>query len=109
MLQNIGDKLKGMSGSGGGHRWIGYLILGALILVFVAWGPYAAVDLSFSQSGYAAKVNGEKIPVTEVNEAWRRRLPQLMQSFGGQLSEAQRTEYQEQLLDSSVMALAAHQ
>ena len=109
MLQNIGDKLKGMSGSGGGHRWIGYLILGALILVFVAWGPYAAVDLSFNQSGYAAKVNGEEVSAAEVNDAWRRRLPQLMQSFGGQLSEEQRTQYQQQLLESSILALSAHQ
>ena len=109
MLQNIGDKLKGMSGSGGGHRWIGYLILGALILVFVAWGPYAAVDLTFNQSGYAAKVNGEEVSAAEVNDAWRRRLPQLMQSFGGQLSEEQRTQYQQQLLESSILELSAHQ
>jgi len=109
MLQNIGDKLKGMSGSGGGHRWIGYLVLGALILVFVAWGPYAAVDLSFSQGDYAAKVNGEKVSSAEVNDAWQRRLPQLMQTFGGQLSEAQRTQYQQQLLDSAIQALAANQ
>ena len=109
MLQNLGDKLKGMSGSGGKSRWIGYLILGALILVFVAWGPYAAVDLSFTQGDYAAKVGGEKISATEINERWQQRLPQLLQASGGQLSEAQRVQMQDELLDSAVTALAATQ
>lgn len=109
MLQNLGDKLKGMSGSGGKSRWVGYLILGALILVFVAWGPYAAVDLSFTQGDYAAKVNGEKIPAAEINERWQQRLPQLLQATGGQLSEAQRVTAQQELLDSAVTALAATQ
>jgi len=35
MLQNLGDKLKGMSGSSGKSRWVGYLILGALIVVAI--------------------------------------------------------------------------
>jgi peptidyl-prolyl cis-trans isomerase D len=109
MLQDLGDKLKGSAGSGGKSRWIGYLILGALILVFVAWGPYAAVDLSFTQGDYAAKVGGEKIPATEINERWQQRLPQLLQAAGGQLSEEQRVQLQNELLDSAVTALAATQ
>lgn len=111
MLQNIGDKLKGESVTGGGrpHRWLGYLILGALVLVFVAWGPYAAVDLSFNQSGYAAKVNGEKISTAEFNQSWQQRLPQLLQAYGGNLSDVQRKLFQQQLLDSAVAGLASNQ
>ena len=109
MLQDLGDKLKGNAASGGKSRWIAYLILGALILVFVAWGPYAAVDLSFAQGDYAAKVGGEKISATEINERWQQRLPQLLQATGGQLSEAQRVQLQDELLDSAVTALAATQ
>lgn len=110
MLQDIGDKFKGNSESGGGGaRWVAYAILGALIVVFVAWGAYGAVDLTLSQGDYAAKVNGEKISSVEVNDAWQRRLPQLMQAFGGQLSEEQRQQYQNQLLESAVVALAAEQ
>lgn len=109
MLQDLGDKLKGSAGSGGKSRWIGYLILGALIIVFVAWGPYAAVDLSFAQGDYAAKVDGEKISAAEINERWQQRLPQLMQAAGGQLSEQQRIAMQQELLDAAVMGVAATQ
>ena len=112
MLQNIGDKLKGGSESGqgkGGHRWLAYALFGALILVFVAWGPYAAVDLSFNQSSYAVKVNGEKISTAEVNETWQQRLPQLLERAGGTLSEEQRRVEQDRLLESAVGTLAAMQ
>ena len=58
MLQKISDRLKGEGGSRG-HRWFWYVILGALALVFMAWGPYTVVDLSFGQNDTAATVNGE--------------------------------------------------
>jgi len=109
MLQDLGDKLKGVSGTGGSHRWVAYSILGALILVFAAWGAYGVVDMSLSQADYAAKVNGEKISAAEMNDTWQRRLPQLLQAAGGQLSEEQRTEFQNKLLDSAVLGLAAEQ
>lgn len=109
MLQNLGDKLKGMSGSSGKSRWVGYLILGALIVVFAMWGPYAVVDLSMGQGDYAAKVGGEKISAAEINERWQQRLPQLLQASGGQLSEERRVQAQNELLDGAVTALAATQ
>lgn len=110
MLQNISDKLKGTGTDGGrGHRWIWYTILGALILVFVAWGPFSRFDMSFGQNTYAARVNGEEIPATEINRQWQDQLPQLMQAFGGQLSDLQRSLYQEQLLDSAARGLAVTQ
>jgi peptidyl-prolyl cis-trans isomerase D len=110
MLQNIGDKLKAQ-GEGGSraHRWVWYSILGALILVFAAWGPYAMVDLSFGQADYAAKVNGEKIAADEMNRAWQQRQPQLLQAFGGEMTDAQREIAQQQLLDSAVRGLATTQ
>ena len=109
MLQDLGDKLKGGTGTGGGHRWVAYTIIGALVLVFAAWGAYGVVDMSLTQGDYAAKVNGEKVSAAEMNDAWQRRLPQLMQAAGGQLTEEQRVLYQDQLLDSSIMGLAATQ
>jgi peptidyl-prolyl cis-trans isomerase D len=109
MLQNIGDKLKGTGATGGkGHRWVWYLILGALILVFALWGPYS-LNMSFGQATWAAKVNGEEIPIQEVNRAWQQQLPSLMQAFGGQLPDLQRELYQQQLLDSAVRGLAITQ
>ena len=55
MLQNIGDILKG-------QRWLAFLVLGLLILVFALWGTYGIVDLTFGAPKYGLKVNGEEIP-----------------------------------------------
>lgn len=103
MLQNIGDKLKG-TGEGGSRtgRWFWYLIIGALGLVFAAWGPYAVVDLSFGTNDAAATVNGEKIPAAEVNDQWQRQLPQIIEAYGGDLSPEQRTELQQEMLRIAV-------
>jgi len=109
MLQNIGDKLKGEDGSGTGRRWFFYLILGALALVFMAWGPYAMVDMSFGQSGFAAKVNGEKIPLQEVNDIWQDRQAQLVESFGGPLSDEQRTQFQNEVIEATVQRTVTRQ
>ncbi len=109
MLQNIGDKLKGTGTAGGkGHRWVWYTILGALILVFALWGPYS-LNMSFGQTAYAAKVNGEEIPLEEINREWQDQLPGLMQSFGGELPDLQREILQQQLLDGAVRGLAVTQ
>jgi peptidyl-prolyl cis-trans isomerase D len=110
MLQNIGDKFKGQNEGGSrAHRWFWYSILGALALVFIAWGPYAAVDLSFGQSSYAAKVNGETISAAEMDRQWQDQQPRILQAFGGQISEEQRVMFQQQLLDSAVRGVATRQ
>jgi peptidyl-prolyl cis-trans isomerase D len=109
MLQNIGDMLKGQ-GEGGKHgRWIWYLIIGALIIVFAAWGPYTVVDLSFGQRGYAVKVNGEEMPAAEAVDLWQRQLPQLYEAYGGELDDSLRAELQQDLLNVKVRELATVQ
>lgn len=102
MLQNIGDTLKS-------QKWLAYVVLGALALVFAAWGAFGIVDVGFGTSGYAAKVNGEEISTTEVNDLWQRQLPQLIQASGGNLTEEQRAEFQQQMLDGQIRNLAAEQ
>ena len=102
MLQNIGDALKS-------QKWLGYLILGALALVFAAWIPSGVVEFSGVNNRYAAQVNGEDIPVEEVNELWQQQQPQLLQAFGGNLTEAQRNEAQQRLLDNQIRRVAAIQ
>jgi peptidyl-prolyl cis-trans isomerase D len=111
MLQNIGDKLKGTSADGGGrgHRWVWYTIIGALILVFAAWGPYSMFDLTGTGPRYAAKVNGEEISTEEMNREWQQQQQRLAQQFGGQLPDPMRQIYQQQLLDSAVRGLAVTQ
>lgn len=102
MLQNIGDTLKS-------QRWLAYSMLGILALVFAAWGAYGIVDVGFGGGTYAAKVNGQEISTAEANEAWQRQLPQLMQALGGNLTEEQRTTFQQQLLDGQIRNLAMEQ
>ncbi len=110
MLQNISDKLKGEGDKGSSsHRWGWYLILGALALVFVAWGPTTVMDMSFGSSSYAAKVNGEKISADRMNEQWQMQLPQVMAAYGGEVPPEVRTELQHQMLDVAVRELVAMQ
>ena len=110
MLQNISDKLKGEGDTGSrSHRWGWYLILGALALVFVAWGPTTVMDMSFGTSSYAAKVNGEKIPADKLNELWQMQLPQVMAAYGGEVPPEVRTELQQGMLEVAVRETAVMQ
>ena len=102
MLQNIGDKLKS-------QRWLAYGVLGALGLVFAAWGAYGLVDVGLGTPTWAAKVNGEEISATEMNELWQQQQPQYLQLFGGSLTDEQRNELQQRLLDGRIRSLVAEQ
>lgn len=110
MLQNISDKLKGEGDSGSRtHRWGWYLILGALALVFVAWGPTTVMDMSFGSGSYAAKVNGEKISADQMNELWQLQQPQLMASYGGEIPAEERMQLQRGMLSMAIRELATTQ
>jgi peptidyl-prolyl cis-trans isomerase D len=94
-LQKLGDSLKG-------QRWLAYTVLGALALVFAAWGAYGIVDISFGPGAYAAKVNGEKITGEEVREAWLREQPQWQQRYGGEIPPDEQRRLQDNLLEGMV-------
>jgi peptidyl-prolyl cis-trans isomerase D len=102
MLQNIRDKMQS-------HKWLTYLVLGALALVFSAWGAYGIVNEGFGSVDYAAKVNGEKISLNQINDLWQLQQPRLALAAGGALTDEQRTTFQEQLLDDEIRALAVRQ
>lgn len=99
MLQNIGDKLQS-------QKWLAYILLGILALIFAVWGAYGIAQLSFTNSNYAAKVNGQKVSLEEVNRAWQEQQPRYAQLFGGNLDDAQRARLQDQLLDNFVRSTA---
>jgi peptidyl-prolyl cis-trans isomerase D len=90
MLQQIGDSLKS-------HKWLTYVVFGALALIFAAWGAYGIANLNFGASSYAAKVNGHTIAYADVRSAWQREQNQWQQRFGGE-----RALLQDQLLESQV-------
>src|SRR4051812_1962674 len=95
MLQNIGDKLHG-------QKWLSYVVLGILALIFVMWGASGFSDPTGFGGSYAATVNGEKISAEEFDRAWQAQQPRYAQLFGGDMDEAQRRLLQEQMLDSFV-------
>jgi peptidyl-prolyl cis-trans isomerase D len=94
-LQKLGDSLKG-------QRWLAYTVLGALALVFAAWGAYGIVDISFGPGAYAAKVNGEKITAEEVRDAWMREQPEWQQRYGGEIPQDEQTRLQDRLIEGMV-------
>jgi peptidyl-prolyl cis-trans isomerase D len=92
MLQNIGDMLKG-------QKWLAFLLLGLLILVFALWGAYGLVDLSVGAPKYGLKVNGQEIPISTLQNAWQERQSQYQQQLKAEIPADVRARMQDQLLD----------
>jgi len=96
MLQNIRDGLHR-------HKWLGYVVLGALALVFAAWGAYGIVNLNIDNANYAAEVGGQKISIQQARNAWIRQESRLQQSFGGaDIPAVLRDRFQDQVLESLI-------
>jgi peptidyl-prolyl cis-trans isomerase D len=96
MLQNIRDGLHR-------HKWLGYIVLGALALVFAAWGAYGIVNLNIGSANYAAEAGGQKISIQEARNAWLRQQSRLQQSFGGaDIPAVLRDRFQDQVLEELV-------
>ena len=102
MLQNIGDVLKG-------QRWLAFLILGLLILVFALWGTYGVVDLTFGAPKYGLKVNGEEVPAAKLQQAWQETQSKYQQQLKTDIPAAMRTQLQNQLLDQFARETLMHQ
>src|SRR5262249_26034027 len=96
MLQRIRDSLQG-------QRWLAYLVLGALAVVFAAWGAYGIVNLNFGGSNYAAEANGGKISIEDARNAWVRQQSLWQQRLGGsEMPPPLRTRLQDQVLESLI-------
>lgn len=89
MLQTIRDKTAG---------WIAGLFLGAIAIVFVFWG----IDFQSTSAAFAAKVDGERIPVETVREAWQRRQSQLQQMLRNELPPDMAKAQQDMILDQYI-------
>lgn len=74
MLQSIHDKAKG---------WVAYLIVGFIAVPFALFG--ISSYLGGSNTLVAATVNGEEIPVTEVQNIVLQQRQRMAQIFGGKL------------------------
>jgi peptidyl-prolyl cis-trans isomerase D len=89
MLQTIRDKISG---------WVAGLFLGAIAVVFVFWG----IDFQSSNAAFAAKVDGERIPVETVRQAWQRRQSQLQQMLRNELPPEMAKAQQQAILDQYI-------
>ena len=74
MLQSIREKVTG---------WVAGVILLAVGVGLALFG----VDFQAATGNYAARVNGERIPVETVRRAWQNRQAQLHQMMGGEVPE----------------------
>ena len=98
MLQSIRDSLES-------HKWLTYTVLGALAVIFAAWGAYGIVNLSFGAANYAAKAGGDEISVQDARSAWQRQQSQWQQRFGGDIPAQEKTLLQDQMLEAMVRNL----
>jgi peptidyl-prolyl cis-trans isomerase D len=95
MLQNLGDILK--------RNWLFRVFLGLLALMFVMWGAYGVVNMSFGAPDYGLKVNDERISIETLNRAWQERQSQYQQQLNGvEMSDAQKSMLQQQMIDEYV-------
>ena len=96
MLQRIRDGLYT-------HKWLRNIVLGALALVFAAWGAYGIVNLNVESSNYAAEAAGQKVSIQQARNAWTRQESQLQQRFGGaDIPAPLRTRFQDQVLEGLI-------
>ena len=93
MLQSIRDGL-------GRHKWLQYTLLGALALVFAAWGAYGIVNLNVDNASYAAEAGGQKISMQEARDAWLRMQQERL--GGAELPDALRSHFQDQVLEGLI-------
>ena len=98
MLQRIRDGLIS-------QKWLMYIVLGTLAVIFAAWGAYGIVNLSVGTATYAAEAGGQKVSVDDARNAWQRRQTQWQQRFGTEIPAAQKAMLQDQLLESMVRDL----
>jgi peptidyl-prolyl cis-trans isomerase D len=98
MLQSIRDRLES-------QKWLTYVVLGALAVIFAAWGAYGVVNLSFGGATYAAKAGGEEISIQDARNAWQRQQAQWQQRFGGDIPAQEKSILQDQMLESMVRDL----
>lgn len=96
MLQKIGDSLKG-------KKLVAYIVLIPIAFIFAVWGAAGIVQMDFfGQPNYAAKVNGEPIPLARVNDAWREQQSRFQQQFGSEIPAETRKLLRDNLLESFI-------
>src|SRR5689334_4887073 len=95
MLQSIRDGLQS-------HKWLMYIVLGTLALIFAAWGAYGIVNFNAGGSTYAAEADGQKVSIEVARNAWINQQTQYQQRLGGEIPAAQKAFLQDRILESLI-------
>jgi peptidyl-prolyl cis-trans isomerase D len=95
MLQSIRDGLQS-------QKWLMYIVLGLLALIFAAWGAYGLVNFNGGGSTYAAEAGGQKVSIESARSAWLNQQTQYQQRLGGEIPEAQKVFLQDRILESLI-------
>jgi peptidyl-prolyl cis-trans isomerase D len=97
MLQKIGDSLKG-------KKYLAWLVLIPLVLVFAIWGATGAVSLDFmGPQNYAATVDGNRVEQARANELWQREVSDWQQATGQEPSDEVREQLRDQVLERLIV------
>jgi peptidyl-prolyl cis-trans isomerase D len=89
MLQKIRDKITG---------WIAGFVLAMLAVAFVFWG----IDFGTATRDYAARVDGDEIPLTQFRTAYQNRLNQFQQYYQDEIPDAMRAQVRDNVLEDMV-------
>jgi peptidyl-prolyl cis-trans isomerase D len=95
MLQSIRDGLQS-------HKWLMYIVLGTLALIFAAWGAYGIVNFNAGGSTYAAEADGQKVSIESARNAWLNQQTQYQQRLGGEIPPAEKAFLQDRILESLI-------
>jgi peptidyl-prolyl cis-trans isomerase D len=95
MLQSIRDGLQS-------QKWLMYIVLGLLALIFAAWGAYGIVNFNGGGSTFAAEAGGQKVSIESARSAWLNQQTQYQQRLGGEIPPAQKAFLQDRILESLI-------
>jgi peptidyl-prolyl cis-trans isomerase D len=95
MLQSIRDGLQS-------QKWLMYIVLGLLALIFAAWGAYGLVNFNGGGSTFAAEAGGQKVSIESARNQWLNEQSQYQQRMGGEIPPAQKAFMQDQILESLI-------
>ena len=97
MLQRIRDGLHG-------RKWLAWLALAPIALIFVFWGGCNSLDFRGVSQQDAAEVDGEKIPAAKATKMWSQHAAAAGRSSSApRFPTEQRTRIQENILDQLVV------
>src|SRR6201996_443822 len=85
MLQSIRDKLER-------QKWLTYVVLGLLALIFAAWGAYGLVNFNSIGSNYADQARNALLNQQTVYQ----------QRLGKEIPPEQKAQLQDQILESLI-------